>query len=152
MRRTIIPGVIPNDQPLNFLDPQATARDAARVMHERRVAAVMVMEGGRLIGIVTERDLVFKVMAQAGDPDTTTLVEIMTTRPETLHPSDSVLDALDKMQAGRYRHLPVVDGERVCGMVSIRDIFTACRRALEEDLQTAESLIHGEQYGATAHA
>ena len=63
-----------------------------------------------------------------------------------------MLDALDKMQAGRYRHLPVVDGERVCGMVSIRDIFTACRRALEEDLQSAESFIHGEQYGATVHA
>ena len=151
MRRTIIPGVIPNDQELNFLGPQATARDAARLMRERRVASVMVMQGGRLAGIVTERDLVFKLMAEAGDADTTTLVEIMTARPVTLGPNDSVLDALDKMHAGRYRHLPVVDGERVCGMVSIRDIFTACRRALEEDLHTAESLINGEQYGAMAH-
>ena len=72
----------------------------------------------------------------------------MTPDPETLTSGDSALLALDKMRLGRYRHLPVVDGEDISGMVSIRDLYEAVRLTLQEELHSAESLIYGEQYGA----
>jgi predicted transcriptional regulator len=75
----------------------------------------------------------------------------MTADPETLAPDDSALAALDKMRAGRYRHLPVVNGNELCGMVSIRDLYESVRQSLEEDLESAESFIHGEQYGVAPH-
>jgi CBS domain-containing protein len=60
------------------------------------------------------------------------------------------MHALDKMRTGRYRHLPVLDGTDVVGMVSIRDLYEAVRASLEEDLHSAETLIYGEQYGVSA--
>jgi CBS domain-containing protein len=150
MRRTIIPGVIDGEQALCCLPPDATAFEAATLMRERRVGAVMVVEGGRLKGIATERDLVFRLLAEGRDARATKLAEIMTADPETLSSDDSALVALDKMRAGRYRHLPVVDGDRISGMVSIRDLYEAVRLSLQEDLQSAESLIYGEQYGTAA--
>jgi CBS domain-containing protein len=150
MQRRIIPGVIDGEQALCCLPPTATAHEAALMMRERRVGAVMVVVQGRLLGIVTERDLVFRLLADGRDPRVTALAEIMTRDPETLRPDDSALDALDKMRTGRYRHLPVVDGGEIAGMVSIRDLYEAVRRSLEEELQSAESLIYGEQYGLAA--
>jgi signal-transduction protein with cAMP-binding, CBS, and nucleotidyltransferase domain len=95
--------------------------------------------------------MVTRLLAEGRDPKATSLGEIMTASPETLRPDESALDALNKMQAGRYRHLPVMDGEGICGMVSIRDLFEAVRRSLEDELHSAETLIYGETYGvATA--
>ena len=147
----IMPDVIDGQQALSCLPRDATACDAARVMRERRIGAVMVVEHGRLLGIVTERDMVTRLIAEGRSPKETPLGEIMTPDPETLRPDESALDALNKMQAGRYRHLPVLDDEGICGMVSIRDLFEAVRRALEDELHSAETLIYGETYGvATA--
>jgi CBS domain-containing protein len=150
MKRKIIPGVIDGEQALCCLAPDATAFEAATLMRERRVGAVMVVEGGRLKGIVTERDLVFRLLADGRDPRSTKLAEIMTADPETLTPHEVALAALDKMRVGRYRHLPVVDGDQIAGMVSIRDLYEVVRLSLEEDLHSAETLIYGEQYGTAA--
>ena len=150
MQRRIIPGVIDGQQALCCLAPDAAAAEAAGLMRERRIGAVLVVERGALKGIVTERDLVTRLLAEGRDPAGTRLAEIMTPSPETLRPDDSALDALGKMQAGRYRHLPVLDGDRICGMVSVRDLFEAVRRSLEEELHSAESLIYGDGYGVTA--
>lgn len=153
MQRKIIPGVIDGQQALSCLGPDATACEAAKVMRERRVGAVMVVEhGGLLKGIVTERDLVTRLVAEGRDADSTRLADIMTADPETLRPSDSALDALGKMQTGRYRHLPVLDGHDIIGMVSIRDLFEAVRSSLQEELHTAETLIYGETYGTSSAA
>lgn len=147
MQRKIIPGVIDGQQALCCLPRDATAREAVLTMRERQVGAVMIVEHGRLLGIVTERDLVFRLLAEDRDPHATRLEEIMTPNPQTISPDDSALTALDLMQRGRYRHLPVVCGTDLCGMVSIRDIYEAVRQSLEEDLHSAETLIYGEQYG-----
>jgi signal-transduction protein with cAMP-binding, CBS, and nucleotidyltransferase domain len=151
VQRRIIPGVIDGQQALWCLPPGASACDAARLMRERRIGGVMVVERGALVGIVTERDMVTRLLAEGRDPRTTPLGEIMTADPETLRPDDTALAALEKMRAGRYRHLPVLDGDgRVCGMVSIRDLFEAVRRTLEEELHSAEALIYGDSYGVAA--
>ena len=147
MQRRIIPGVIDGSQALCCLPSTATAREAASLMAERHVGAVMIVMHGRLEGIVTERDLVTRLLAGGGDPDTTTLAMIMTPDPHTMSPDDLAVDALDKMRKGHFRHLPVLRGGEVCGMVSIRDLYEAIRASLEEDLHGAETLIFGDQYG-----
>lgn len=149
MQRRIIPGVIDGRQVLCTLPPDASVQAAAEAMTERRMGAVMVVDGGRLVGIVTERDIVFRVVAKSLEPEATPLRAVMTAAPETLAPGDTAMNALEKMQAGGYRHLPVLQGDELCGMVSIRDIYEAVRRMLQEELQSAETLIYGDRYGAT---
>jgi len=150
MQRHIMPGVIDGQQRLCTLPPQATVLEAAALMRERRVAAVLVVDAGRLRGIVTERDIVFRVVAAGLPADTTAISAVMTADPETLAPDDTAIAALEKMQTGHYRHLPVLRGEQVCGVVSIRDIYEAVRQTLQDELTHTEAMIYGSQYGAAS--
>jgi CBS domain-containing protein len=149
MHRRIIPGVIDGEQTLCTLPPDATVKAAADLMAQRRIGAIMVIADGRLRGIVTERDIVYRVVAKDLPAQTTQLGAVMTTEPETLAPDDTAMTALQRMQTGRYRHLPVLRGDEVCGMVSIRDIYEAVRNSLQEELESTEAMIYGSQYGAT---
>ena len=74
--------------------------------------------------------------------------EITTENPDTLTPDDFAMEALDVMQSRHFRHLPVTDGSKVIGMVSIRDLFAAVKMSLEEDVQETEAFVFGKQYGA----
>jgi CBS domain-containing protein len=152
LKRRIVPDVVDGRQDLCCLGRDTDARDAAERMRERQIGAVLVVDGPRLVGIVTERDVVFRVVAAGLDPSATVLDEIMTPVPQTLSPDDTAADGLERMRTGRYRHLPVVEHDRIVGMVSIRDLHEAVRSALEEELHSAESLIFGDGYGAGAPA
>ena len=148
MKRKIIPGVIDGQQALCCLSPDASVAEAADLMAERRIGAVLVVEQGRLVGIVTERDLVYRVLAKRVEPDGTALKEVMTAKVDTVTPDDSAFDALEKMQKGHYRHLPVLRDGDLFGIISIRDLYEAVSEALQEELRGAESLIYGDQYGS----
>ena len=150
MKRQIIPGVIDGQQALCCLAPDATVKEAADLMAERRIGAILVMEGPRLAGILTERDLVFRVLAKGANPESTKVSAVMTADPIVTGPSDGALQALETMSKGHFRHLPVLDGNDVLGIVSIRDLYEAIRGHLEEELRGAESLIYGDQYGSGA--
>lgn len=106
------------------LPSTASVREATRLMAERRVGAVAVINGTILAGIFTERDLMTRVVAIGRDPDTTPLAEVMTVQPRTIEARQSLVDGLSVMFAQRFRHLPVVDGQRVVGMLSCRDVPT----------------------------
>ncbi len=95
--------------------------DAARAMRNRKVGAILVVDGGTLAGIFTERDALFRVVAEGRDPNRTTLAEAMTKRPASIHLDRPFADALGIMHSGRFRHVPVVEDGRVIGMVSARD-------------------------------
>ena len=96
-------------------------REAATQMAERRVGAAIVLDGERLVGILTERDV---LLAVASDRDKSATVEdCMTRHPETVEPSDTTDHAAALMIHGGFRHLPVVEGDRVVGIVSIRDLM-----------------------------
>ncbi|PWC89089.1 histidine kinase [Azospirillum sp. TSH100] len=147
--RRLMPDVIKN-QELTCLPPDATVRDAATLMAEKRIAAVLITEGRTLKGIVTERDMTTRVIAAGLAPDTTPLSAVMTADPDTLEPSATALAALDLMERHHYRHLPIaVNGEAV-GMVSIRDLFAVVRTHLEDELRNREAYMFGSGYSAEA--
>ena len=101
-----------------------------------------------MCGIVTERDLCQKVLAKSLDPDSTAVGDIMTANPDTLSPDDSAGDALELMQTRKYRHLPVVVNGKCQAVVSVRDLYSAIKESLEEDIREAEAFIFGDRYGA----
>ncbi|MBB3262649.1 CBS domain-containing protein [Azospirillum sp. OGB3] len=151
--RKLIPDVI-KDQQLVCLPPEASVQDAALLMAERRVAALLVTQGRSLKGIFTERDLAARVVAAGRDPVATRLAEVMTASPDTLGPDAHAYEALDLMERHHYRHLPVTaDGESdgmVMGIVSIRDLFAVVRAHLEDEIRDREAFIFGSNYSASA--
>jgi CBS domain-containing protein len=149
MRRKIVPDIV-QQQEIWTLPPVTTVREAAKMMTQRRIGAVMVVQSDRLIGIFSERDLVGRVVAKGLDPDATQLETVMTRDPMTIDPDESPIGALDIMRARGFRHLPVVKDSRVVGMVSIRDLYAAVKEQLEDDLKERDEFMFGAGYGATA--
>ena len=131
MLRRIIPDVIHGRQVV-YLGGQATARQAAKLMQKHNVGAVLIIEDEDLKGILTVNDMTYRVIATELDPDRTLLRELMTPDPDTVGSDTTAIDALRLMQDGDYRHLPVVDGGRVLGLVSRRD-FHGVEKARRDD-------------------
>jgi CBS domain-containing protein len=103
-------------------------------MRDRRVGAILVTgDDGQLAGLFTGRDAVCRVAAEAIDPKTTALGAVMTVRPDTIGPEAHAVDALRMMQDGGYRHMPIVDGKRIVGIVSHGDFSGLERARLDEE-------------------
>lgn len=146
MHKSIVPDIISEKQTLTTFSADITVRHAAKAMAERHIGAVLVTANGRLEGIFTERDVLNRVVAPGKDPETVRIGEVMTRNPDTVSPDATALDTLIRMQTKGYRHLPVVDDGELVGIVSVRDLFAAVKRELEEDIQEREAFI----FGATA--
>ncbi len=115
--------------------PDTSVAEAARRMRKNSVGAVMVVaEDGRLAGIFTERDALFRVIAESRDPHTTRLAAVMTRDPRTIAPDRPFAHALLMMYDGGFRHVPVVEHGQPIGMVSARD-------ALGPELEEFDSQI-----------
>lgn len=118
-----------------------TVSAAARLMREHHVGAVMVVEDGKLVGVFTERDALFRIVAEELDGRTTQLAAVMTRNPQTIHPDKPFAHALQMMYEGSFRHVPVVEDGRPIGMVSARD-------ALGPELEAfVYELLRQEQIG-----
>ena len=98
-----------------------TVSAAARLMKRNRIGAIMVVDGDRLIGIFTERDALFRVLAEDRDLHNTRVADVMTRNPQAIHPDKQFADALQLMHDGRFRHVPVVENGRAIGLVSASD-------------------------------
>jgi CBS domain-containing protein len=148
MKHRIIPDIV-HEQDIHALNENDTAFDAAKRMIELDVGAMVVNDAeGNLAGIVSERDIARRVVARSLDPKKTLLSEIMTRDPDTLNPRDTAIDALEIMRLRHHRHLPVVEGGRVVGMVSIRDLYEVMRMELENSIRETEAYVFGDRYGA----
>ncbi|WP_421701967.1 CBS domain-containing protein [Aliiroseovarius sp.] len=110
------------DRPVHTVSPEATLRAVAGVMEANRVGAVAVVEGRALKGIVTERDIVFRAVAQGMDMAATQASAVMTADPVTVGIDDAVSDALAAKLGDAFRHLPVMEGDQLVGLLSYRDI------------------------------
>ena len=114
---------------------ETTVSEAARLMKKMNVGAVLVVEKEKLIGIFTERDIVFRVLAEGRDPRTTRLAEVMTAKPQTIAPDRPFGHALHLMYESGFRHVPVVEHGRPIGMVSARDVLGPELQEFEAELQ-----------------
>lgn len=108
--------------------PETTVQKAAALMANRNVGAVLIVKDGRLVGIFTERDAVFRVLARGRDPRTTPLTDVMTPAPLTIDPDKEYGHALLIMHEHGFRHVPVIDHGKLVGIVSSRN-------ALDPDLE-----------------
>ncbi len=118
------------DQPIKYVmeqkkfltaPPETTVSSAAKQMADKNVGAVLVVENGDLIGIFSERDAVFRVIAKGLDAVTTRLIDVMTASPKTLDASKTYGHALLLMQENGFRHVPVTENGRPVGIVSSRN-------------------------------
>lgn len=109
------------NQQIHTVDKSISVRTAAHIMSTARIGSVLVVEKDALVGIFTERDALFRVLAGGLDPDRTKVGDVMTADPQTISPDRPLVHALHLMHDGGFRHMPVVENGRPVGMVSIRD-------------------------------
>ena len=119
--------------------PETSVSKAAELMAKKNVGAVMVVEHERLVGIFTERDAVFRVIARGRDARTTLLADVMTTAPQTVDPDKSFGYALLMMHENGFRHVPVIENGKPIGIVSSRN---ALDPELEEFVSEAQRRKH----------
>ena len=131
-KRTVASALPP--RPLVSVAPSDSALHAAKCMAEANCGSALVLSAGLIVGILTERDLLIKVVAAASDPATTTVDCVMTRKPICAHHDMPVTHALYTMREFGFRHLPVIDaGRKPLGVFGMRD-------ALPEELAGAENL------------
>lgn len=148
MHPRIIPGVVSN-QKIISMRADNTAREAAQMMVDSHISAIVITsDDGKLQGIVTERDMVHRVLVTNKHADELKLGDIMTANPMTVSPDDSAMDALELMREHKFRHLPVAEDGMVVGMVSIRDLYDSAKAELEDNVRETEAFVFGDRYGA----
>lgn len=133
-----------SDKQILTIDPGATVSDVAKVLSERRIGALVVTDkDGRTVGIISERDIV-RELGRKGSACLSLAVDRLMSRSVVTCTEDATADqALAKMTKGRFRHLPVVSGEKMVGLVSIGDVVKACLQDVSMEKEALEGMIMG---------
>ena len=129
LREIMVPGFV------HAVQRGATVAEAVRVMTDRNVGIVAVLDDDRLVGLVSERDVVRRVIATGGDPATTAVEDIMTTKIVFASPDELFQDAVQLMDAANIRHLPVVENGALLSMISVRDLLRVELHARREEIR-----------------
>jgi CBS domain-containing protein len=126
------------------IGPEATVLQAAQVMNEHKIGALLVLEGERVVGMFTERDVLRRIVGEERAPATTTVAEVMTAEVACCTPQTPLDEARAAMKNRRIRHLPVVDGDgSLKGMVSIGDLNAFAAASQEETIFWLHEYIYG---------
>jgi len=127
------------------IERSASVLDAARLMNRHKIGALVVTDHGAVKGILTERDVMTRVVAEAKAPAHTTVESVMTSPVLTCEPASKLGEVRKVMRERRIRHLPVADAGRLVGMISIGDLNMADQETLVETIKTMEVYISGGQ-------
>jgi CBS domain-containing protein len=127
------------DRKVYSIEATRTVLEAARFMMEQSIGALPVVRNGELAGIVSERDIMNRVVAVGRTPGTTALSEIMTANPRAVALDENIEECLFIMREFGFRHLPIVDGKELKGIVSLRDILMHQATAIERESRRAAS-------------
>ncbi len=126
---------------VHTIGPGATALDAAAAMNRERIGSLVVVDEGQVIGILTERDILTRVVAGERTPSRTPVVEIMTSPILTCRPETTLNELRATMRERRIRHVPVMEGDRLAGMVSIGDLTFAEQEGMNQTIHYLEAYI-----------
>jgi len=124
--------------------PDDSVLDAIRVMAEKNIGAVVVMQGDELLGIMSERDYARKVIVKGRASDNTAVADIMTADVLTTSGAETVNKCMGMMTKKKIRHLPVVEDDTVVGMISIGDLVQAIIADQQEEIEHLEHYISGQ--------
>lgn len=111
------------DRKVYTIDASRSVLEAARFMMEHNIGAIPVMRNGELAGILSERDIMNRVVAVGRTPGTTNVSEVMTANPRAVAADESIEECLFVMREFGFRHLPIMDGKELKGLVSLRDVL-----------------------------
>jgi CBS domain-containing protein len=123
------------DRKVCSIETESTVLEAARYMMEQRIGALPVLRNGELVGIFSERDIMNRVVAVGRLPGSTKVSEVMTAKPKAVDVGESVENCLYLMREFGFRHLPIVDGKELKGLVSSRDILLRYISLKEDELR-----------------
>jgi CBS domain-containing protein len=129
------------------IGPRATVFEAIKLMADKNVGALLVTEGGKLLGIISERDYTRKVILKGKYSRETAVIDIISTNPVVVSPGDKVVDCMRLMTQKRVRHLPVVNGNEVVGVISIGDLVNWTISAQSAAIDQLHKYISGEYPG-----
>jgi len=127
--------------------PDTCVDDAVKMMDEKNVGALLVMKGNKLVGMLSERDYTRKVMLRGKKSSETKVSEIMSSKLTVAHPNEGVEECLRAMTDKRFRHLPVLEGDKVIGVVSIGDLVKYVISCQSATIAHLESYISGGYSG-----
>jgi CBS domain-containing protein len=133
------------DQTVHTMGPIASAYEAARFMADKNIGALVVIEGGKVVGIVSERDCARKLVAMARSSQDTLLRDIMTSPVMYVHPDQTGEECMALMTENRLRHLPVMDGGELIGLISIGDLVKATISEQQFIIEQLEHYISGQR-------
>ena len=124
--------------------PTATIAEVAQVLSARRIGAILVLDSaGQLLGVVSERDIVCSLAENGSATLERTAAQLMTRDLHIANPSTTVAHAMELMTVGRFRHLPVMEGDRLLGIVSIGDIVKARLSQQEQEVDSLKAYVAG---------
>jgi len=128
---------------VHSIAPDARVIDALKLMADRDIGALVVIDGGRLAGILSERDYARKVILKGKSSHDIPVREIMTEKVLTVKPDETVEECMALMTSKRVRHLPVAEGDQLIGLLSIGDLVKEVIAAQEQTIKELETYIHG---------
>ncbi|QBB72740.1 CBS domain-containing protein [Pseudolysobacter antarcticus] len=131
---------------IHAIAPDASVLDAIKLMAEKHVGALLVMRGATLVGIVSERDYARKVVLMGRSSRDTAVLDIMSAPVITVNPQATVPECMQTVTEHRVRHLPVVDGERVIGVLSIGDLVKSVIDEQQQHIDQLQRYIAGEAW------
>lgn len=124
------------------ITPDAKVYEALRLMADKEIGALVVVDGGCVAGMITERDYARKVILHGKSSHDIPVRDIMTAKVHTVDPKQTVQECMALMTERRFRHLPVVEGERLCGLVSIGDLVKEVIAEQQQTIRELETYIH----------
>ena len=129
-----------------FVSPEDSVFETVKLMNEKRIGSVLVLVGGRLAGIFTERDILSRVVAAGIDPATTKIRDVMTANPVVVSSKISVEEAMTIINDRKVRHLPVLDGDKIEGLISAGDLNRHLTEFFKAEAGTLMNYITGDSH------
>jgi CBS domain-containing protein len=144
LRRFNMPTIydLVKDRETYFVEADQTVLEAAKRMVEHAIGAVPVLRNGELVGIFSERDIMKRVVAEQRDPSKTKLSEVMTANPLVVDVRESIEKCMLLMKEHNFRHLPICDGKKLKGLVSLRDMLLRDLTEKDAEVKMMRAYIH----------